>query len=85
MFRYQIIIEYDGTNYSGWQSQKNAKSIQKEIEKVLSKILKTEVNIFGSGRTDAGVHSKNQSAHFDHNKLILNKYKLISSANHFLN
>ena len=33
MFRYQIIIEYDGTNYSGWQSQKNAKSIQKEIEK----------------------------------------------------
>ena len=40
MFRYQIIIEYDGTNYSGWQSQKNAKSIQKEIEKILSKILK---------------------------------------------
>ena len=33
MFRYQIIIEFDGTNYSGWQSQKNAKSIQKEIEK----------------------------------------------------
>ncbi len=85
MFRYQIIIEYDGTNYSGWQSQKNAKSIQKEVEKILSKILKKKVNISGSGRTDAGVHSKNQSAHFDHKKYIPNKYKLISAANYFLN
>ena len=40
MFRYQIIIEYDGTKHSGWQSQKNAKSIQNEIEKIFSKILK---------------------------------------------
>ena len=39
MFRYQIIVEYDGTKHSGWQSQKNATSIQKEIEKILSKIL----------------------------------------------
>ncbi len=85
MFRYQIIVEYDGTNHSGWQSQKNAKSIQREIEKILSKILKIEVNINGSGRTDAGVHSKNQSAHFDYKKLILNKYKLIASVNYFLN
>ena len=85
MFRYQIIIEYDGTNHSGWQAQKNAKSIQKEIEKILSKILKTKVIINGSGRTDAGVHSKNQSAHFDHKKLISNKYKLITSVNYFLN
>ena len=85
MFRYQIIIEYDGTDHSGWQSQKNAQSIQREIEKILSKILKTKVNINGSGRTDAGVHSKNQSAHFDHKKLISNKYKLITSANYFLN
>ena len=85
MFRYQIIIEYDGTNYSGWQSQTNAKSIQKEIEIILSKILKTKVNVSGSGRTDAGVHSKNQSAHFDHKKYITNKYKFISTANFFLN
>ncbi len=85
MFRYQIIIEYDGTDHSGWQSQKNAQSIQREIEKILSKILKTKVNINGSGRTDAGVHSKNQSAHFDHKKLISNKYKLIASVNYFLN
>ena len=85
MFRYQIIVEYDGTNHSGWQSQKNAKSIQKEMEKILSKILKMEVNISGSGRTDAGVHSKNQSAHFDYKKIISNKYKLIASVNYFLN
>ena len=38
MFRYQILVEYEGTNHSGWQSQKNAKSIQKEIEKTFSKI-----------------------------------------------
>ncbi len=85
MFRFQIIIEYDGTKYSGWQSQKNAKSIQKEIEKVLSRILKSKVNISGSGRTDAGVHSYNQSAHFDYKILILNKNKFISSVNYFLN
>jgi tRNA pseudouridine38-40 synthase len=85
MFRYQIIIEYDGTNHSGWQSQKNAKSIQREIENILSKILKKKIKIYGSGRTDAGVHSKNQSAHFDCKNLISNKHKLVASVNHFLN
>ena len=85
MFRYQIIIEYDGANYSGWQSQKNAQSIQKEIEKILSKILKKSIKINGSGRTDAGVHSKNQSAHFDCEDLISNKHKFLSSLNFFLN
>ncbi len=85
MFRYQIIIEYDGTNHSGWQSQKNAKSIQKEIEKTFYKILKKKIKINGSGRTDAGVHSKNQSAHFDYINIILDKHKLISSVNYFLN
>ena len=53
MYRYQIIVEYDGTNYVGWQSQINGKSIQSEIEKTLSKILKEKVRIYGSGRTDA--------------------------------
>jgi|TARA_B100000929_G_scaffold279212_1_gene256076 tRNA pseudouridine38-40 synthase len=85
MFRYQIIIEYDGTNFIGWQSQTNGKSIQKEIEKILSKILKEEIRIYGSGRTDAGVHAKNQSAHFDYENNIFNKYKFISSLNYFLN
>ena len=65
MFRFQIIIEYDGTGYVGWQSQKNGKSVQKEIEKILSKILKEKIKVISAGRTDAGVHSTNQSAHFD--------------------
>ena len=85
MHRYQIIIEYDGTNYVGWQSQINGKSIQDEIEKILSKTLKEKIKIHGSGRTDSGVHANNQSAHFDIKKNILNKYKFISSANYFLN
>ena len=77
MHRYQIIIEYEGTNFVGWQSQINGKSIQREIEKNLSKILKEKIRIYGSGRTDAGVHSSNQSAHFDIKNNILNKYKFI--------
>ena len=85
MYRYQIIIEYDGTNFVGWQSQINGKSIQKEIEKTLSKILKEKIKVHGSGRTDSGVHATNQSAHFDIKKNILNKYKFTSSANYFLN
>ena len=70
MFRYQIIIEYDGTDFVGWQSQINGKSIQKEIEKILSKILKEKIKVYGSGRTDSGVHATNQSAHFDIKKSI---------------
>ncbi len=85
MIRYQIIIEYDGTDFVGWQSQINGKSIQKEIEKTLSKILKKKIKVYGSGRTDSGVHAINQSAHFDTNNNILNKYKFISSVNYFLN
>ena len=84
MFRYQIIVEYDGTNHSGWQSQKNAKSIQKEIEKIFSKILKMEVNISGSGRTDAGVHATGQSANFLLDKKIENKKIFLNSINFFL-
>jgi len=85
MFRFQIIVEYDGTDFVGWQSQKNGKSIQKEIEKILSKILKEKIKVISAGRTDAGVHSTNQSAHFDIKNNILNKYKFISSVNYFLN
>ena len=46
MYRYQIIIEYDGTDFVGWQAQINGKSIQKEIEKILSKILKEKIKFF---------------------------------------
>ena len=61
---YQIIIEYEGTNYNGWQYQKNGFSIQKEIEKALKRLLKKNIKIIGSGRTDSGVHAFGQSANF---------------------
>ncbi len=60
-------VSYKGTNYQGWQKQKTAPSVQEEIEKVLSQILNTEINIFASGRTDAGVHAQRQYFHFDTN------------------
>ena len=73
MFRYQIIVEYDGNNFAGWQYQKNGVSIQNTIQIVLSKLLKEKVKLYGSGRTDAGVHSQNQSAHFDCKNIISNE------------
>ncbi|TAL68247.1 MAG: tRNA pseudouridine(38-40) synthase TruA [Bacteroidetes bacterium] len=56
-------IEYDGTNYGGWQIQPNAPSIQEEIEKVLSQLNGNHIGIVGAGRTDAGVHARGQVAH----------------------
>ena len=52
MFTYQILVEYDGSNFSGWQIQKNASSIQEVIQKILEKIFKKKIKLFGSGRTD---------------------------------
>lgn len=60
----QLIIEYDGSNYCGWQIQKNAISIQEVLNKAIEKITKENICITGSGRTDAGVHALGQSAHF---------------------
>ena len=51
---YQIVIEYDGTNFVGWQYQKNGLSIQEVLEKKLKKVLKDKIRIIGAGRTDAG-------------------------------
>jgi tRNA pseudouridine38-40 synthase len=61
----KIIIAYDGTNYSGWQRQKNKKNIQGTIEKTISIITgEQEIKLYGSGRTDAGVHALGQVANF---------------------
>ena len=84
MINYQIIVEYLGSNYVGWQHQKNGVSIQSLIEKALSKILKSKVRINGSGRTDAGVHATEQSANFYSEKKILNKFQFLNSVNFFL-
>lgn len=63
--RWKITIEYDGTNYSGWQRQQDVPSIQRSIETAIQKFCQQEITIFGAGRTDAGVHACGQVAHFD--------------------
>lgn len=63
--RYLCVVSYDGTNYAGWQKQNDAVSVEETIEKVISKILNKETKIYGSGRTDAGVHALGQTFHFD--------------------
>lgn len=60
----KLTLEYDGTNYVGWQRQVNGKSIQGEIEKILHQVLQEEVTLIGAGRTDAGVHARGQVANF---------------------
>ena len=85
MHRYQVLIEYVGTNFVGWQIQSNGKSIQKLIQIKLSKLLKEKISLVGSGRTDSGVHAIEQSAHFDCKKEIQNLDKFLKSINHFVN
>jgi tRNA pseudouridine38-40 synthase len=84
MFNYQIIIEYLGTDYIGWQIQKNGLSIQQIVQDALSKVLNSKIKINGSGRTDAGVHAKGQSANFIFNREIKDRYKFLNSINFFL-
>ena len=74
MYKYQIIVEYDGTNFIGWQKQKKGKSIQGTIQKILTKLLKEKILIYGAGRTDSGVHAVAQSAHFLMKTKINNKF-----------
>jgi tRNA pseudouridine38-40 synthase len=77
--RYKITIEYDGTNYLGW-----AGSIDRAIEIALLKLTGENVRVYGSGRTDTGVHAMGQVAHFDLNKEFTTK-NVITGTNHFLN
>lgn len=70
MNNFKLTIQYDGTNYSGWQIQSNANSIQKEITNAIKIILKEDVKLIGSGRTDAGVHAIGQVANFKTDKEI---------------
>jgi len=85
MFRYQILIEYVGTNFRGWQVQKKSKTIQGLIQDKISKLLKEKISLLGSGRTDAGVHAAEQSAHFNCKNKITQMDKFLKSINHFLN
>ena len=85
MFKYQILVEYAGTNFRGWQIQKKGKTIQGLIQEKISKLLKEKITLFGSGRTDAGVHAIEQSAHFEYKAKILKLEKFLKSINYFLN
>jgi tRNA pseudouridine38-40 synthase len=63
--RYFIKFSYDGTHYHGWQQQPNAISIQETLNKALSTILNSTIDVMGAGRTDTGVHAREMFAHFD--------------------
>ncbi|MBQ8952983.1 MAG: tRNA pseudouridine(38-40) synthase TruA [Clostridia bacterium] len=65
MARIRLTVEYDGTNYSGWQRQENAVSVQQRLEEALEKLLREPVRVTGASRTDAGVHALGQTVHFD--------------------
>jgi tRNA pseudouridine38-40 synthase len=64
MFNYKLTIQYDGTNYAGWQIQENAATVQEVIRDSIKQILQADINLIGSGRTDAGVHALGQVANF---------------------
>ena len=73
MFRYQIIIEYVGTNFRGWQIQKKGKTVQGIIQEKISKLINEKIILFGAGRLDTGVHAIEQSAHFETRKKLKKK------------
>ena len=66
--RYFLELEFDGTNYHGWQNQPNNITVQQKVEEALSTLLDTSIAIIGAGRTDAGVHALQMYAHFDVDK-----------------
>ena len=71
MPRFKLTIEYAGTRYSGWQKQKNARTVQGELEKAIGELTREKTFEFmGSGRTDAGVHALRQVAHLDLRKTM---------------
>lgn len=68
--KYKLTIEYDGTSYSGWQTQKNARSIQGTLMEAARQLLGQDVDVQGAGRTDAGVHALAQVAHLESSKAM---------------
>ena len=83
MKRYKCMVEYDGTAFVGWQRQVNGYSVQEAIEQSLENIFQEKIRIHGSGRTDTGVHAKEQVIHFDLTT-ELEEGKITSALNHYL-
>ena len=84
MYKYHIKIEYDGSKFVGWQYQNNGISVQEVLQKAFFKFLKEKVTVNASGRTDAGVHAIEQSAHIELKKKIINKEVFLNSINFYL-
>ena len=63
--RYFVWFSYDGTAYHGWQLQPNGNTVQAELQRALSLLLREEITVTGAGRTDTGVHARQMAAHFD--------------------
>ena len=70
MKRVALLVQYDGSNYSGWQRQKNATTVQEILEQALFIVTQNLVKTFAAGRTDAGVHASGQVVHFDVDSVI---------------
>lgn len=83
MTKYLLEIQYKGTNYKGWQWQPELKTIQSTIEEKLKILLKEDITIFVAGRTDAGVHARQQFAHFETSQ-VLTSYKFLYNINAIL-
>lgn len=82
--RYFIQLQYNGTNYHGWQIQPNAISVQEVLNKALSLLLSEAINVVGAGRTDTGVHASFFVAHFEVNSSIKDTAQLVFKLNSFL-
>lgn len=70
MMRYFITLGYDGTDFHGWQIQPNGNSVQEELQKALSTLMRQPMEVVGAGRTDAGVHARQMVAHFDSDSAV---------------
>jgi len=80
---YKLLIQYDGTDFHGWQVQENDRTIQGELERVIGMLADADVSVVGSGRTDAGVHAEGQVAnvHLNRSKLTPEKLKQAINGN----
>ncbi len=72
----KFILEYDGTDFVGWQRQNSGRTVQGEVENALMQLIQEKVNVIGAGRTDSGVHARGQAANFRCESLLdINKIK----------
>lgn len=79
---FKLTIKYDGSSFSGWQIQPNQRTIQHEIETVIKEIFqKNNINLYGSGRTDSGVHAIGQTANFSIKKTNMNATQILKAIN----